>query len=227
MTRDQIKRVVGYLRVSTQEQGDSGAGLEAQRAAIEAKAAERGWELLEIFQDVASGKSMQKRPELKRCMAQLQAGKADGLIVAKLDRLSRSVPDFGSILEVARRQNWAMVALDFELDTSTPAGELVANVLMSVAQWERRVIGQRTKEGLAIRRAQGVRLGKARQITPETERYIVRRRRDGKASFATIAEDLNKRGVASPGGKPWAWTTVQRVVRRHLDEPIKSRQRAG
>jgi DNA invertase Pin-like site-specific DNA recombinase len=203
VTRDQVKRVIGYIRVSTAEQADSGAGLEAQRQAIQVAAELRGWELVNIFEDAVSGKSLNGRHELKKALADLKARRADGLVVAKLDRLSRSIHDFSGLLGVALRQNWALVALDFDLDTSTPAGELVANVMASVAQWERRIIGQRTREGLAVKKAQGVKLGRPRSIDPAIASRIVRLRRQG-LSFEKIG---SKVGLG--------WTTVRRVVERH------------
>jgi DNA invertase Pin-like site-specific DNA recombinase len=130
-------------------------------------------------------------------------------------------------MEVSRRQGWALVALDFDLDTSTPAGELVANLLGSVAQWERRIIGQRTKECLAIKRAEGVRLGRPRSIEPAVERRILRRRRAG-AALQKIADELTVAKVPTPNGGPsWSWGTVLRVVRRNLQEPIRTRTRAS
>jgi DNA invertase Pin-like site-specific DNA recombinase len=89
----------------------------------------------------------------------LEAGQADALVVAKLDRLSRSVGDFAGLMDLARRQGWALIALDLGVDTTTPAGEMMANVMASFAQFERRVIAQRTKDALAQAKARGVRLG--------------------------------------------------------------------
>src|SRR5215210_7973308 len=140
-----MMRVVGYARVSTGEQAESGGGLAAQRSALEAEAARRGWELVAIREDVASGRRTSGRPGLEAALAAVDGGEADALAVAKLDRLSRSLLDFAGLLERARRRGWTLVALDLGVDTSTPQGELVANVIASVAQWERRIIGQRTK----------------------------------------------------------------------------------
>ena len=85
--------VIGYVRVSTEEQGLSGAGLQAQRAAIIAECERRGWELIEIAEDVGSGKNL-KRPGIRAALDTLAAGDASALVVAKLDRLSRSMLDF-------------------------------------------------------------------------------------------------------------------------------------
>jgi DNA invertase Pin-like site-specific DNA recombinase len=204
-------RVVGYVRVSTADQGDSGAGMDAQRDAIRAESDRRKWELLHVEEDVLSGKTM-RRPGLQRALRQCRTGDADGIIVAKLDRLSRSLLDFAALLDDARRHEYNIVALDLGVDLSTPAGELVANVMASVAQWERRAIGQRTKEALAARRAQGVRLGRPPAIPPDVRRRIVKMRSRG-VPLAAIAERLNVDGVPTAhGGARWYASTVKSVV---------------
>ena len=219
MTKDEIKQVIGYVRVSSEAQNDSGAGLDAQRRAIEAKVASKGWQMMRIAKDVASGKSLNGRHDLKAALAELKAHKADALVVAKLDRLSRSVPDFGSLLETARKQGWHVVMLDLELDTSTPMGEFAANMMMAVAQWERRIIGVRTKEALAELRAQGVRLGRERMIRPAIERRI-RSMRERGLSYEVIAGRLTDGGIATPTGRSvWSWQTVAQVVNRG---PVKA-----
>src|SRR6266851_9841551 len=87
-------KVVGYIRVSTEDQADSGAGLEAQRAAIHEQCRRRSWELLAIHSDTASARSLAARPGLMRALADVEGGAAGTLVVAKLDRLSRSLMDF-------------------------------------------------------------------------------------------------------------------------------------
>ena len=170
---EQAYAVVGYIRVSTSEQADSGAGLEAQRAAISAEAERRGWELVHVFEDAgASGKSLNGRSGLQRALEAVEAGRAEGLVVAKLDRLSRSLLDFAALMERARKRGWNLIALDLGVDTSTPAGEMMASVLATFAQFERRLIGQRTKDALAVKRAQGVRLGRPRTMSEETVERI-------------------------------------------------------
>jgi DNA invertase Pin-like site-specific DNA recombinase len=214
VTKDEISRVIGYVRVSTDDQNDSGAGLVAQRKAIEAKVAAKGWQLLRVAKDVASGKSLNGRHDLKAALTELKAHKADALVVAKLDRLSRSVPDFGSLLETARKQGWHVVMLDLELDTSTPMGEAMANMAMTFAQFERRMIGLRTKEALAVKRAQGVRLGRERLINPALERRIRQMRHRG-LSYVLIAGRLTAEGILTPMGlSEWSWQTVAQVVNR-------------
>lgn len=206
------EKVIGYVRVSTETQGTNGVSLEAQQEAIEAECKRRGWTLLRVEQDVQSGKSTRKRPGLERALSACRSGEASGIVVSKLDRLSRSVVDAGQLLEEARQRGFNIVALDFGLDFTSPQGELVANVLTSVAQWERRIIGQRTKEALAVKRAQGIRLGRPVSMDPKTRQRIVRERKKGK-TLAAIAEGLNKDGVpTAQGGKRWYPSTVSKAL---------------
>jgi DNA invertase Pin-like site-specific DNA recombinase len=205
--------VVGYSRVSTFEQGDTGLGLQAQRAVIESECLRRGWQLARIDEDILSGKTM-KRPGLQAALASCRSGEAAGLVVAKLDRLSRSVVDFAKVLEEARQRGFNLSVLDLGLDLATPQGELVANVVASVAQWERRMIGQRTTDALAIKRQQGVRLGRPPVLDRSVVTKINRDRRRG-STFAAIAERLNRAGVPTAhDGKCWYPATVRDVVVR-------------
>ena len=110
-----------------------------------------------------SGKTL-ARPGLALALELVETRQADGIMVAKLDRLSRSLLDFASLTERSRRHNWTLIALDLGVDTSTPQGEMMANVLATFAQFERRLIGQRTKDALAVKRAQGQVLGRPRVI---------------------------------------------------------------
>lgn len=201
---------VGYLRCSTGEQADSGAGLAAQRAAISAEADRRGWTVRWIEDAGYSGKDL-NRPGLAEALNLLVAGEASGLVVAKLDRVSRSVQDFAALMETARRHGWSLVALDLGVDTTTPAGELVANVMAAVAQWERRVIGGRTAEALAARKAQGVRLGRP-VATPADVRDRIAELAASGASHAAIARILNAENVPTATGARWFRSSVRKVL---------------
>ena len=107
-----------------------------------------------LFEDAGvSGKSTAGRPGLGAAPDAVENGTADGLLVAKLDRLSRSLLDFAQLMARSQRKRWAPVALDLGVDTSTPSGEMMASVLAVFAQFERRLIGQRTKEALAVKRS--------------------------------------------------------------------------
>ena len=160
------------MRVSTDEQAISGLGLAAQRAAIEAECARRGWTLVAVHEDPGvSGKSMD-RPGLAAALADVEQGRAAALVVSKVDRLSRSSFDFVGLLEAAQRGRWNLVALDVNVDTTTPQGEMMASVMAIFAQLERRLIGQRTRDALAAKKAQGVRLGRPQLLPAEVVERI-------------------------------------------------------
>ena len=199
-------RVVGYVRVSTAEQADSGAGMAAQRTAIEDATRRRGWVLVAILEDAGvSGKSTKKRPALEAATALIEAGGADALVVAKLDRLSRSMLDFLTLMDRARKNNWAIVLLDVDFDMTTPTGELMANRLAA---------GQRTRDGLAQKRAQGVQLGRPRK-TPDAVLRRVMREREAGASFGAIARGLNDDAIpTAQGGSRWYPSTVRALLSR-------------
>jgi DNA invertase Pin-like site-specific DNA recombinase len=115
-------------------------------------------------------------------------------VVAKLDRLSRSMLDLSRLMAKATSEHWALVALDVAVDTSTPSGEAMANMLATFAQFERRLISQRTKEALAMKKASGVRLGRPPTMPQSVVRRIQRQRASGD-SLRRIADDLNESGV--------------------------------
>lgn len=206
-------RVLGYVRVSTSEQASSGAGLAAQRAAIVSEAQRGGWTLIDTIEDAGYSARDLKRPGIRLALDLLSARQADALVVAKLDRLSRSMLDFAGIMAQAQKQAWGMVALDVNVDTTTASGEMMANVMAAFAQFERRLISQRTRDALAQRKAEGVRLGRAREIAPELE-HRIRALKADRLTLRAIAAQLDAEGVATPSGRPWQPSTLHRVLSR-------------
>lgn len=220
--------VVGYIRVSTDEQGERGLGLAAQEATIRAECDRRGWRLLEpVRVDVASGKSRARRPQLADALDLVRDGDAGTLMVAKLDRLSRSLLDFATITAEAREGGWNLVALDLGVDLTSPAGEVLAGVMAVFAQWERRIIGERTKAALGELQKQGVALGRSITV-PETVRAgIIEARAAGK-SYQAIANDLNAGAVPTgQGGRKWYAATVRAVEHRATATTTKGARDAG
>jgi DNA invertase Pin-like site-specific DNA recombinase len=133
-------------------------------------------------------------------------------VVAKLDRLSRSMADFTRLMERSWKKGWALVALDLGVDTTTPAGEMIANSVANFSQFERRLIGQRTKDALAVKKAQGVKLGPPRTMSDKVVRRIERLRAKG-LSYRAIADSLNAAGVPTAhGGAQWHPSTVQKAL---------------
>jgi DNA invertase Pin-like site-specific DNA recombinase len=207
-------RIAAYTRVSTNEQAESGAGLDAQADTISREAERRGWGDVRRFTDAGiSGKSMDGRDALADALAFVESQRGSVLVVAKLDRLTRSLRDFAELLERSRRRGWALVALDLGVDTSTPSGEMLASVVASVAQYERRLIGVRTREAMAAHSRQGARYGRSRGVPEGVRRAIVRLRKSGH-SHEGIAQRLNAQGTpTSYGGQRWYRSTVAVVLR--------------
>ena len=220
-TTQHATKVIGYVRVSTTEQADSGAGLSAQRTGIEAACAAKGWTLEAVYEDAGvSGSSMGKRTGMAEALGVLGRGEASVIVAAKLDRFSRSVTDFAGLIEQARRGGWAIAALDVDIDMTTPTGELMAMVIAAMAQYERRLIGQRTRDALAERRAAGAQLGRPRSLPEEVVARIADRRREG-ASMSAIARELNADGVPTAhGGRMWRQSSVSAVLRSAERQPV-------
>jgi DNA invertase Pin-like site-specific DNA recombinase len=198
-----------YTRVSTDEQALTRNGLDAQRATIDAEAERRGWDV-EYYTDAGvSGKIV--GPQLQEVLQLLASGQGDGLVVAKLDRLSRSIVNAANIIEAAQAQGWSLVVLDLGVDLTTAAGRMVAMNLVNFAQYERELISERTKAALDAKRARGDRLGRPRLAKPGVVRRIVLDRNSG-LSFAKIAAALEAEGILSPAGRPtWQPSTVRRI----------------
>jgi DNA invertase Pin-like site-specific DNA recombinase len=207
-------KVVGYCRVSTQDQSDSGLGLEAQKAAIRSECDRKGWALVELVEDAGYSAKSLSRPGMDHALDLLRSGVAGALVVAKLDRATRSVIDAANLLAQGEREGWALVALDLGLDPTTPTGELVANIMAAVAQWERKAIGARTREALAAKKAAGVRLGRPVTLPDDVVERITAAKGAG-ATLSAIARDLNAQGVPTAhGGVQWHASTVRAIVVR-------------
>jgi DNA invertase Pin-like site-specific DNA recombinase len=206
-------RVIAYVRVSTEDQARSGLGLEAQRTTLEQEAARRGWADLEIVVDDGYSAKDLRRPGITGALAALAAGDAEVLVVAKLDRLSRSMLDFCELAERARKEGWRIIALDLGVDMTTPAGEMMAGVMALFAQYERRLIGQRTSAALQAKKSAGARLGRPKTMD-EQLRSRVCDLYDEHRSLTAVANVLNDEGVATArGGARWYPSTVRGVLR--------------
>lgn len=206
-----ISGVVGYLRVSTDEQAVSGLGLAAQETAIRAECDRRGFDLRALHIDAGISAKTLERAALAEALADLDAGRGDVLMVAKLDRLTRSVHDATGLMLRAEKSGWGLVALDVAVDTTTPQGAAMAQVLAVFAELERRLIGQRTKDALAAKKAQGVTLGRPAGL-PASVVERIRTEADAGRSWSAIGRDLDADEVpTAQGGKRW-WPATVRAV---------------
>jgi DNA invertase Pin-like site-specific DNA recombinase len=214
------RTALAYLRVSTDEQS---AGLEAQRTTIAAEATKRGLELVGEYVDegVSGTTPPKKRPALSEALGVLSAGDADRLIVAKLDRLARSTIDALTIDACARSQGWALVFGDLDIDTGTSTGQLVLANFAALAQFERDRIAERTREALAVKRAQGVRLGRPSVLPTETVARIISER-DAGSSMRAIAEGLTRDEIPTArGGRHWHASAIQAVLRGQQADKLR------
>lgn len=201
-------RIVAYARVSTDKQADKGISLEAQRAKFQAYAVAHDVELVEVVADALSGKNTD-REGLQRALATLEAGRADGLLVAKLDRLTRDVGDWSDLLKEYFGR-FAVFSVEDSIDTRTAMGRFVLNMRIAIAQWERETIAERTRDALTHLRTTG-------GGTPRLEGLAVVRMRElaaGGASYREIARTLTAEGVPTLKGGRWAPETIRKVLSR-------------
>ncbi|KAF2412529.1 recombinase [Microbacterium sp. B35-04] len=207
--------MIGYLRVSTEEQANSGLGLESQRDTIQRYADTHGWEVVWYMDEGLSAKSLH-RPQLQAALTRLHSlpkqRDVDGIVVAKLDRLSRSVHDFSGILKVSAARKWSVVAIDLGVDTSTPTGKLVANVMMSVAEWEREVIGERTSAAMQAAKRQGKHMGRVSALPRGTGDRLLTLR--ATHTLAGTAWQLNAEGLTTATGAAWTSNSVCKAQHR-------------
>lgn len=209
--------LVPYRRVSTREQAIKGVGLKAQLTTIKYGLKFRQQTALnwDCEDEGKSGKDLHRKG-LNEALELVRQGKAGGIIVAKLDRLSRSLLDFAHLMARADAEGWNIVALDLGVDLSTPAGKMMAQILAVFAEFERNVIGQRTRDGLAEKRAEGVILGRphmAKKLTPELLTAIIGAYHV-EGGYSPAARFLNAAGTLTPtGGAIWYPATVERVVK--------------
>lgn len=214
-----IGRAVAYIRVSTEKQPLS---LEAQAERMRALAASRGQEV-EIIPDAASAKDMD-RPGLQRILSLVRANEIATVVVYKLDRLTRSVRDLAEMVDLFNSHDVALVSLSESIDTQSAGGRMLVSLLTTVSQWEREVIGDRTRTVLQHKRATGQVYNHepygfdrdGGQLVPNPAEMavacrIVAERRAG-VTLQAIANGLNHAGVTAKRGGRWFPATVGYVI---------------
>ena len=220
-------RAIGYIRVSTEKQADRGVSLEAQSEKVRAMAVVQGAELAEVIVDAGESAKSLDRPGMARLLAMVDSKAVDVVIIAKLDRLTRSVKDLAELLERFTRRGVSLVSVAESLDTGTAAGRLVLNIMTAVSQWEREAIGERTRDAMGHKKANGERVGtipfgfrmaddgSSLEEDP-SEQDILGRIPGLKAAGHTlreIADELNRQGYTTRRGTAWRFQYVAAVLK--------------
>ena len=222
-------QAIGYVRVSTDRQAEQGVSLEAQEAKIRAMATVQGTDLLEVIVDGGESAKSLNRPGLQRLLDLVTAGKIDAVIVAKLDRLTRSVKDLCGLLELFEKRKVALISVAESLDTGSAAGRLVITIMGAVSQWEREAIGERTRDAMRHKRNNGERVGNIEyghrlaadgvHLEPDPAEQAalaaIRKLRDGGFSLRRVAVTLNDAGHHTRRGTPWRLESVARVINQN------------
>ena len=217
---------MAYIRVSTDKQADRGVSLEAQRAKVDAYAALYDLDVVEVIVDAGVSAKTLDRPGLARALGMLRSGKADALLVVKLDRLTRSVRDLGELVDrYFAPGKAALLSVGEQIDTRSAAGRLVLNVLASVSQWEREAIGERTAVAMAHKAACGEYTGgeapygftvaDGKLVELEAEQAVIREARALRSaglSLRAVAAELDRLGLRARTGKVFAASQVARMV---------------
>lgn len=219
-------KAIGYTRVSTDKQVDGGVSLEAQAEKIRAMAVVQGAELVEMVVDGGASAKSLDRPGLDRVLQMIDRREIDVLIVAKLDRLTRSVKDLAELLERMNKRGVALVSVAESLDTGSAAGRLVLNIMTAVSQWEREAIGERTRDAMQHKKAKGEVVGTVPfgfrrsadgvRLEPNPVEVAIveqiRHLREQGMTLQAIADTLNSKGIATRRQSAWRVQYIASVL---------------
>jgi site-specific DNA recombinase len=215
-------KAVGYVRVSTAEQAREGWSLTAQRKRVRAYCEARGWRLSKVYADEGVS-AASRRPAFEEMVDDVLADGVEVIVAMKLDRLGRSAAGLLSLYERLESKGVHIVTIEDGIDTSTANGRLMRTILAALAEWERDVIRDRTRNGVRAAMDGGRRVGQppfgytvrdGRLVEHPDEQRILRRihsRHGTGASLATIARELNDAGISPRRGR-WHPTTIARVL---------------
>src|ERR1035438_9893161 len=227
-------KTLGHVRVSTDKQAERGVSLEAQAEKIRAMAVVHSVALAEIIVDGGESAKSLNRPGMARLLAMVDAGEVRTVIIAKLDRLTRSVKDLCTLLERFERRGVALVSVAESLDTGSAAGRLVLNIMTAVSQWEREAIGERTRDAMSHKRTNGERVGNiqlgyrlgtdGKHVEPDAAEQAVlleiRNMRQNGHTLRGIAAALNHGALRTRRGSAWRLGSVARALK--ADTPAKA-----
>ena len=216
--------VVGYARVSTIEQKEEGISLNAQEQKIIAYCTVKDWNLTEIIKDEGISAKNLNRPGIEALINSVKANEIEAVIVCKIDRLTRSVADLNKLVELFKKYDVALVSLAESLDATTATGRLMMNLLASVSQWEREIIGERTKDAIAFLKEQHkvysrpvfgyIEKNGLIEKDPEDEKTlkIIMDMKNKGFSYRRIADELNTANIDTKRDGIWHANTVRRIL---------------
>ena len=220
-----MKKAIGYIRVSTEQQADEGVSLDAQRAKIEGWCKANDCELVAVHVDAGiSGKNMDKRPGLLKALGSMKRDMV--LVVYSLSRLARSTKDTLAIAERLEKSGADMVSLSEKIDTTGAAGKMMFRMLAVLAEFERDVISERTTAALAHKKANGEKYApvpfgfrevEKRLVAVESEALVVARilaQRKAGSTLQAIADGLNGQGIKGKRGGKWHPYTIKYLIER-------------
>ena len=220
-----MKKAIGYIRVSTEQQADEGVSLAAQRAKITAWCALNDYELIAIYEDAGiSGKTVSKRPQLQAALSEMKKGMA--LVVYSLSRLARSTKNCIEIADELKATGSDLVSLTEKIDTSSAMGEFFFTLIAALGQMERKVIGERTKAALAHKKANGEKyapvpfgyaeVNKRLEVVKHEADLVAEifSKRASGETLQSIALALNEKGVIGKQGGKWYASSVSCILKR-------------
>jgi DNA invertase Pin-like site-specific DNA recombinase len=224
-----MKTAIGYIRVSSEEQADSGLGLEAQRERIKAFCTLKGLELTGVFEDaaVSGGKPLERRPSGSKLLSTARKSKAV-VIVAKLDRLFRSVADAASIIDDFDKKDIQLVAIAEGFDMTNPYGRAMAQMASVFAELERAMIAERTRGAMNVKRTRQERISgrepygftfgaDGKLVRVDAEHAIIAEMKQLRAeglSYGRIAEHLDSVGIRPKLAEKWSAAAVRQILNR-------------
>jgi site-specific DNA recombinase len=233
------RKVVGYVRVSTDEQKKSGLSIENQEERIKAYATMEGVVLERIYKDEAFSGGSLKRPAVTELLERVGKGDISMVIILKLDRMTRSLSDLLDILHLFEQKEAALNSLSEKIDTSTAAGKLMIHIIGVVAEWERGAIAERIRAAFSVKRSRKEKLGgivpfgykavgdgakEKKTLVPMAKEQailkgILEARGEGRG-YADIAQGLNQMGVKPRSGAAWYASTIRSICLREAREAV-------
>ena len=220
-------KTIGYIRVSTEEQAQSGLSMDNQREKIAALAGLHDWNLVGMIEDPGFSAGTTNRPGLQEVLSQVRSRKVKAVIILKLDRLTRNQKDLLSLLEVFNRYGVRLVSVSEQLDTNSASGRFFISMLGGISEWEKGVISERTGAAIDQLRKEKKKFtrhpplgwrfdGSGRMIKHDPEqktlRVIHELHADG-LSLRKIGEELLGRGMTPRNGKGWSTSVIRNAIR--------------